>query len=165
MAMSRPGSPYGDNGDNGTIYTIDTYGDSGDSMVMHWRSIGEPWWQWLLWWQLCQWITNVDNGYLIVNWWSIGTTGVIGDSGAKGLQMIPMKTRAEMVPMLLILTMTQALIIVVIGAMVANGTLSFWWRSWPWIRHLMAPLVPLKWCQWLPMAIANGAKDDSHWRK
>jgi len=43
MAMSRPGSPYGDNG------AIDANGDNGDSMatmVIQWQSIGDQWQQW-----------------------------------------------------------------------------------------------------------------------
>ena len=48
-------------------------------------------------------------------------------------------------------------------AILANGTFFFWWRFWPWHRHLMAPLVPFKCLQmWPPMAIAN---DESHWRQ
>ena len=172
--MCRPGSPYGDNSDNGTIYTITANDDSGESMstmVIHWRSIGDQWWQWLLWWQWCwghwwhwcQWIANdaIGANENIGGNGAKGNNGNYGDNGNNGANPS--------------LPQTHTLTIVTIGAnkaIVANGSPlnrhchywhhqrycrqcpSFWCRSWPWYRHLMAPLIT---------TIGASGDEEHHW--
>ena len=85
---SWPGLPYEDIGDYGTIYAINTYGDSGDSMttkVICWSQIATI--------ALAPLATKVPVDYKCWQWsfnGDNGSNGIIGDSCANGLQMMPL---------------------------------------------------------------------------